>query len=280
MSPGKCPATSSRPAPPRSSMASRQRPTGPNLRTRLSTVAVVSLKSGQQDVQQQGRTTARMHDRRQRPLAAVVVPTWHAPGLHPDGWPRWAFVGSAASGVDLANEVAHNESGRARTRLELPSPRRACQQAAWTTTVVSGRTLSCYGSDDWGFESLRARHRIRRSSPNMGPAARPGLWRRAPGGIGLHTVGQSGCRTITLLHIDPLRPRVIRAAGNWAGQLPVHCELAYTMVGENTSMPGWFGRLMPLTISICQPAPGGRSEGWKIRTLGARWTGAISIATP
>ena len=82
MSPGRCPATSSRPAPLRSSMASRQRPTGTNdLRTRLSTVAVVSVKSVQQDVQQQGRTTARMHDHRQRPLAAVVVPTWHAPGF-------------------------------------------------------------------------------------------------------------------------------------------------------------------------------------------------------
>lgn len=40
----------------------------------------------------------------------------------------------------------------------------------------------------------------------------------------------------------------------------MHCELAYTIVGENTSMPGWCGRSKPLTISICQPAPGERCE--------------------
>ncbi len=39
----------------------------------------ISVKSVQQDVQQQGRTTARMYDRRQRWLPAELVPTWHAP---------------------------------------------------------------------------------------------------------------------------------------------------------------------------------------------------------
>ena len=32
-----------------------------------------------------------------------------------------------------------------------------CEQACPTTTDWSGRPESCYGSEGWGFESLRAR---------------------------------------------------------------------------------------------------------------------------
>jgi hypothetical protein len=42
-------------------------------------VGCLIIDSVQQEVRQQGRTTARMHDRRQRPLPAELVPTWHAP---------------------------------------------------------------------------------------------------------------------------------------------------------------------------------------------------------
>jgi hypothetical protein len=49
-------------------------------------------------------------------------------------------VGSAQKCVDLANAVANNEPGRARTTLERPSRCVASQRAAWTTTAGSGRT--------------------------------------------------------------------------------------------------------------------------------------------
>ena len=38
----------------------------------------LSVNSVQQEVQQQGRATARMYDRRHRWLPAELVPTWHA----------------------------------------------------------------------------------------------------------------------------------------------------------------------------------------------------------
>jgi hypothetical protein len=57
-----------------------------------------------------------------------------------------ADAGSAPGDADLANAVANNGSGRARTRLEPPSRRVACQRAVWTTVAGSGRTGSCYGS--------------------------------------------------------------------------------------------------------------------------------------
>ena len=43
-------------------------------------------------------------------------------------------------GVDLANAVANNEPGRARTTLERPNRRGAWQRTVWTTTAGSGRT--------------------------------------------------------------------------------------------------------------------------------------------
>ena len=42
-------------------------------------VPTLSVNSIQHEVQQQGRTTARMHDRRHRWLPAEFVPTWHVP---------------------------------------------------------------------------------------------------------------------------------------------------------------------------------------------------------
>ena len=46
----------------------------------------------------------------------------------------------APGGVDLASAIANNEPGRARTTLERPNRRGACQRAVWTTTAGSGRT--------------------------------------------------------------------------------------------------------------------------------------------
>jgi len=51
-----------------------------------------------------------------------------------------ADVGSALGDADRANAVANNEPGRARTTLERPCRRVACQRAVWTTTAGSGRT--------------------------------------------------------------------------------------------------------------------------------------------
>ena len=52
----------------------------------------------------------------------------------------------------------------------------ACQRAVWTTVAGSGRTGSCYGSEGWGFESLRAR-----PGQRPGPVGARRAGRPAPG---------------------------------------------------------------------------------------------------
>ena len=81
---------------------------------------------------------------------------------------RWATrgagqpVGTAMKLANLANGFANNTPGHSRMSVDRLNIRRRPQQANPTIMDESGRFKSCYGSEGWGFESLRARHHLRR----------------------------------------------------------------------------------------------------------------------
>src|SRR5439155_17383442 len=67
------------------------------------------------------------------------------------------------------NGFANNGRGQLRMHLDQATAIDPCEQARATTTDWSGRLKSCYGSEGWGFESLRARP-AQRPVPILGPA--------------------------------------------------------------------------------------------------------------
>jgi hypothetical protein len=77
-----------------------------------SAVAGLSVNPVQQNVQQQGRTTARMHDRRQRPLPAVVVPTWYAPVVRIEGVVWLSTITKFGSGANSVIALADDRFWR------------------------------------------------------------------------------------------------------------------------------------------------------------------------
>jgi len=111
----------------------------------------IRVNSVQREVQQQGRTTARMHDRRHRWLPAEVDRSWDAPVVRIEMVrPRWPLSGrqTTLNAASYCAPVSSISAGQQRNGQ------------------VADRRDTVYGSEGWGFESLRAR-------PAQRPVANP-----------------------------------------------------------------------------------------------------------
>ncbi len=102
----------------------------------------LSVNAVQQEVQQQGRTTSGMRDRRQHSLAVDVARTSHAPVVRIQVvWPGWPLFGrtTTLNTAACCASVSNISAGQQRNEQVADAP----------DTV--------YGSEGWRFESLRAR---------------------------------------------------------------------------------------------------------------------------
>ena len=110
------------------------------------------------------------------------------------GWRPGSLQISEPGRADLANGFTNNGPGRAWILLEPITVHMPYEQVRPTSVDDPGRFESCYGSEGWGFESLRARHVMSqdiedtvnprqgrgfdrfRGFPGVGPGGRPVGW--------------------------------------------------------------------------------------------------------